>query len=251
MTILQTIGLGFGTALILGYGAYILPTPYYKLKNRFRRRNSEPRPASYNSMKSNPVASLIRPSILYLTFDDGPSHYTSILLDLLEDYDIQATFFVVGEQALNYPDVVKRMVSNGHTIGFHSDRHQNQLLEFPSVSRRDALSTAGKLATLGVHPVLFRPPWLQMNAVTAKVVRDHHWQVQLADVLIGDWKANETAQHLSDKLIHQVKPGDVICLHDGRGLNHAPLRTIQALKLALPTLLSAGYQFKTIEVPHD
>ena len=75
---------------------------------------------------------------LVLTFDDGPDvRYTPLLLDLLKHENVTATFFVVGRHAAAHPELIHRMISEGHTVGGHTMRHQNALLCTPSAIRDD------------------------------------------------------------------------------------------------------------------
>jgi len=62
-----------------------------------------------------------------------------------------------------------------------------------------------------------------------------------------DWEANTTENEIAEKLLKRVNPGDIICLHDGRGRNEAPKRTILALEKVIPIFLEKGFQFKTID----
>lgn len=101
------------------------------------------------------------PDCLALTFDDGPDpYYTPKLLDLLKKHGVKATFFVVGRKAERYPDIVRRMVEEGHEVGIHNYRHISNWLVPPfwldwGVRRAAA---AIERAT-GQRPIYYRPPW--------------------------------------------------------------------------------------------
>ena len=102
----------------------------------------------------------------YLTFDDGPNpSVTPMLLDLLAKYRVKATFFVIGEKAERNPDLIARIVAEGHAIGEHSYRHLSALRSSPWRIARDLLNGAVALDTIGVpsQKRLFRPPYGKLN----------------------------------------------------------------------------------------
>lgn len=126
-----------GTAA-LGYS--ILPTCYYKCKKHLH----------------HPAAG----KTLYLTFDDGPDpRYTPQLLDLLEQYQIPASFFVVAQSAQANPALIARMKRSGHVVGLHSLSHKNGLIQPPISACRDFSRSVAILQQLGIPPRYFRPPW--------------------------------------------------------------------------------------------
>lgn len=185
---------------------------------------------------------------LFLTFDDGPSPKdTPVLLDLLKRYSIPATFFVVSDFARQYPDLIRRMRTEGHLIGFHSRAHDSAYLLTPKKARRDFAAGMDALQRMGVSVRYYRPPWGAVNLVSLREMRTRNLHKVLWDVMAQDWRGNITAAEIARRLRRRVFPGAVICLHDGRGTNWAPARTIQALETMLPKWLSQGYRFQTME----
>lgn len=214
-----------GTAA-LGYS--ILPTCYYKCKNHLH----------------HPAAG----KTLYLTFDDGPDpRYTPQLLDLLEQYQIPASFFVVAQSAQANPALIARMKRSGHVVGLHSLSHKNGLIQPPISARRDFSRSVAILQQCGIPPRYFRPPWGHWNAMTAAQAYSRGIQPMMWDVMAEDWRGDTTAQEIAHKLLTRTFDGAVICLHDGRGKNNAPARTIAALRQVLPQWLAAGYCFQTVD----
>lgn len=186
--------------------------------------------------------------VLYLTFDDGPSpEATPALLDLLTEYHVPATFFVVAEFAKENPQLLRRMVEEGHQIGFHSARHRSAYCMTPRQTRQDFSQGLAELKKLGITPRYFRPPWGVVNWTSLRQIKGNHLRPVLWDVMAQDWRGDITAEEIADRLRRRTWPGAVICLHDGRGAKGAPYRTIQALKDQLPRWLEQGYQFRTIE----
>lgn len=214
-----------GTAA-LGYS--ILPTCYYKCKKHLH----------------HPAAG----KTLYLTFDDGPDpRYTPQLLDLLEQYQIPASFFVVAQSAQANPALIARMKRSGHVVGLHSLSHKNGLIQPPRSACRDFSRSVAILQQCGIPPRYFRPPWGHWNAMTAAQAYSRGIQPMMWDVMAEDWRGDTTAQEIAHKLRTRTFDGAVICLHDGRGKNNAPARTIAALRQVLPQWLAAGYCFQTVD----
>ena len=93
----------------------------------------------------------------------------------------------------------------------------------------------------------YRPPWGHLNLASLFWIRKLHLNLVFWDVMAQDWSAKETPDSICNKILRRVFPGAVICLHDGRGENGAPGRTIEALKKAIPLLKAQGYEFRRIE----
>ena len=214
-----------GTAAL---GSSILPTCYYKCKNHLL----------------HPAAG----TTLYLPIDDGPDpRYTPQLLDLLEQYQIPASFFVVAQSAQANPALIARMKRSGHVVGLHSLSHKNGLIQPPRSACRDFSRSVAILQQCGIPPRYFRPPWGHWNAMTAAQAYSRGIQPMMWDVMAEDWRGDTTAQEIAHKLLTRTFDGAVICLHDGRGKNNAPARTIAALRQVLPQWLAAGYCFQTVD----
>lgn len=185
--------------------------------------------------------------VIYLTFDDGPSEYTEELLDLLKKYNIKATFFCVANFAKERPDVIKKMQEEGHEIALHSLRHKNFMLQGVSQTKRDVEQSLKIMEELGVNIKYYRAPWGDTNIYLLKALKKRNLKLIYWHIMAEDWEGNTTKEIISQKLLSRTKGGDIICLHDGRGKNEAPYRTIQALETVLPIFLEKGYEFKTID----
>lgn len=181
---------------------------------------------------------------LCLTFDDGPDEkYTVKLLDLLKFYDVKATFFVVAKQAEKNSTIIDRIQADGHTIALHSLEHKNALVKGFSYTNKDFKESINIMENLGVPIKFFRPPWGHLNIFTLQNIKKHGLVLVLWNVIIGDWKASISSEEIARRLLAQTKNKNIICLHDGRGKNNAPLRTVAALEQVLPQWLSMGYKF--------
>ena len=159
--------------------------------------------------------------VLYQTFDDG------------------------------HPDIVKRMKKSGYSIGIHSLSHQSAMLFGPGRTKRDLKESRKIMGKMGIDVKEYRPPWGHLNLMSLYCIRKMHLQLIFWDVMAQDWSAKETADSICNKILRRVFPGAVICLHDGRGENGAPGRTIEALKKAIPMLKAQGYEFRRIEEKYE
>lgn len=201
----------------------VIPTYFYKLIYKLKR------PKSGNN--------------LYLTFDDGPSKYTNHILDLLKKYDIKCTFFVVGDFALKNKDLIERMYHEGHLIGIHSLKHKNAWFMGFFRTFKDFRDSTRVLKDLK----FYRPPWGNINLFSLYFVSKYKLKLVFWNVMAEDWRANISENEIKTRIINRVRGGDIICLHDGRGKNNAPYRTLKALEKALPILLERGYNFRRLD----
>lgn len=217
------------SALFLLFLSYsIMPTYGYKIWNYFQKGRCN--------------------QTIYLTFDDGPdSEYTLQLLNLLDRYNIKASFFVVAEFAKQNSAIIKRMQQAGHLIGLHSLSHKNGLVQTPASTEYDFEQSIEIMKQLGVDIHYFRPPWGHFNISTILESKKRGLQAVLWKVMAQDWKGNTTVTKIQQKLIVRTNGGDIVCLHDGRGSNEAPRRMIEALERVLPFWISKGYKFDTVE----
>ena len=190
---------------------------------------------------------------LVLTFDDGPDIlYTPLLLDLLSHENIPAAFFVVGSHASANPELIHRMISEGHTVGGHTMSHKNAIFCTPSDIYTDFK------ASIRLHRELtgdalrfFRPPWGISTPFLNRYIKKYQIKKVLWDVMAEDWESRTTSGLISDRLRDRVFDGAVICLHDAGedtgGAKGAPLRTIDALIHTIPWLKAQGYKFLTMD----
>ncbi|MBC8590343.1 polysaccharide deacetylase family protein [Wansuia hejianensis] len=217
--------------IILIYFAYcIIPTFYYKW------------------FKTKAVKNLGDTNNIALTFDDGIDKiYTEKLLDVLNKYNIKATFFIVAKTAEENPKTIKRMIKEGHTIGLHSLEHKDALLKGYFYTKKDFKTSIEIMKNHGLNIKYYRPPWGHMNIFTLKYIKNHRLQLILWNIMVGDWKDYSSSERIENKLIKNISKGSIICLHDGRGTNDAPKRTIQALDTVIPQLIEKGFNFVTME----
>lgn len=174
-----------------------------------------------------------------LTFDDGPSgKYTRALLDGLYDRGAKATFLLCGYRIQDYPEIARRIVDEGHEIGFHGYSHD----PMKTMSRRQIaqeLMDTQVLLPEGCHPAFLRPPGGFSSDAVRQVAQARglailHWSVDPHDWEIHNEQAIEKA------VMEQVKDGDIILLHD------MTTASVEAALDIVDELLKQDYEFVTV-----
>lgn len=130
----------------------------------------------------------MRENLCAITFDDGPSVNTPQLLDMLAEYGIPATFFLLGSQAERHPDTVRRILAEGHEVGNHSYSHPNLRLASPERKAEEIRRTDAVLRSLGAAPVFLRPPYGAFDAYTEKVAGELGLSILLWSLDSRDWQ---------------------------------------------------------------
>jgi len=173
-----------------------------------------------------------------LTFDDGPNRTaTPRILDTLADRGVEATFFVTGEMTAARPDIVRRASREGHRIGNHSWSHPHlTTLDRAQVESQLRRTNAVIERATGNSPGEWRPPHGETNDLVAAAARDVGLDpMVLWTVDPRDW-TDPPATTIRDRVLHDVRPGSVVLLHDGTGEN-----TAAALPMVLDGLAERGY----------
>ena len=163
-----------------------------------------------------------------LTFDDGPHPiFTPRILDVLKAHECHATFFCTGKAAAAHPQLVQRIIDEGHGIGIHSfSHHLNTLIPFAPIAQNDYENARCALESITGQTVsLFRPPWGVIHPWTSKVIDQLNltvvgWSLRTFDFVKG--------RDAIVKKLQRAQPGDIVLLHDTK------LATLQALEQWLP-----------------
>ncbi len=175
---------------------------------------------------------------IFLTFDDGPiPHLTMEILSILADYEAKATFFCVGENAQRNPQLVQRILNDGHAIGNHSHQHISGW-DTPLTTYVNNVHEASK----HISSKLFRPPYGQINYQQIKELKNDY-RIIMWSVLSGDFDKNISPQQC---LFHslQAVQGDIIVFHD----NHkAQENMLYALPRFLEHFTAKGFRFSTLK----
>ncbi len=208
-------------------------------------QESEPASPAMNVQPVQPVPhDQAGAPVVYLTFDDGPHPtWTPRVLELLELYNAPATFFVLGESATRYPEIVERMVAEGHQAENHTfdhvwlDRAPRDLFISQVTAADDALHAA---AGGRVDPIAcLRPPYAAMNEHTRDLAAELGKSVVLWSVDTQDWRRPGVGQIVSH-VLSNVRPGSIVLMHDGGGDRS---QTVGALGAILDGLAARGYTF--------
>ena len=168
-----------------------------------------------------------------LTFDDGPDpRATPEFLDVLRAHDVRATFFLVGERISRAPDVVRRMVDEGHEIGVHGWQHRYTLVASPQLGR--CIEAVGDVC--GVRPRWFRPPYGVLSASAWLEARRCGLTPVLWTAWAKDWRADATPASVRALLDPGIVGGATLLMHDS-GSVQAPM-TWTSARGALPEVLA-------------
>lgn len=180
-----------------------------------------------------------------LTFDDGPHPvYTKKILDVLDKYNVKATFFIVGQNAGYYKDTLKSIVNKGHELGNHTFTHA--IIKGKSAANiiseiEDCRNAIYDIC--GENTVLFRPPGGLMSEVSAEDAElFENYDIILWSIDTKDW-AMHTPEEIAEYVLNNTKSGDIILMHDYIGKDSP---TPAALELMIPKLIEKGYEFVTV-----
>jgi len=152
---------------------------------------------------------------LLLTFDDGPTENTHVILDELNKHDVKAIFFCVGKQVQKYPEIVKRIVSEGHMIGVHT-YHHSPFFIFKTVRwlKKDCMLCQKLVEDVcGVVTPLFRPAYGYTNPEIAALVKKNNLTVVGWNVRSMDTMSNNSKK-IFERLRALIDPGAIVLLHD-------------------------------------
>lgn len=185
--------------------------------------------------------------VVALTFDDGPvEETTGAVLDALQRHHAHGTFFLLGQRAENQPELVKRMIREGHEVGNHSYSHTDYNRLKTPAQMEDICRTNQIIESISGQPVrLFRPPGGYLSVAMVEKCRAAgltiaYWTYQQDS---KDWRNGTKAGSIARSILGNLEPGQIIILHDG-----APnaRETAKALDILLPELNKRGYSCVTL-----
>ncbi len=180
-------------------------------------------------------------TVVYLTFDDGPSlPWTAQVLDVLQRYNAAATFFVIGRQVPGKDDLLNRIVSQGSTIANHTYHHSSLAGISRAQFQHEVLATEHALGSYAT-PCL-RPPYGATDANTYAFAQELGYRIVLWDIDPYDWQ-NPGVDAIVSRVVQGVHPGSIVLMHDGGGYR---AQSIAALETILATLTPQGYRFEAL-----
>ncbi|MDH6125285.1 polysaccharide deacetylase family protein [Kitasatospora sp. GP82] len=179
--------------------------------------------------------------LIALTLDDGPHPaHTPVVLDLLRRHGIRATFFLIGENAVKHPGLVRAIADEGHYIANHTWTHPD-LRHLPESQVRDELERTSDLlqATSGKPVTWFRAPSGDWSDVSLRTCAELGMRPMGWSVDPRDWSRPGTSK-ITSCVLEAVRPGSIVLNHDGGGDRS---QTVEALRTYLPVLIGEGYRF--------
>nr|WP_169275820.1 polysaccharide deacetylase family protein [Bifidobacterium sp. DSM 109958] len=180
--------------------------------------------------------------VIALTFDDGPSQYTTPMLDLFKEKGVHVTFFNIGTQAEEMKDVVQRMVDEGHQVASHSNTHPNMPKMTTEALRAELTAGFDDLAAAGVTTRMFRSPYGAFTNADWDRAGDLISTNVLWDIDTLDWKL-PGAQAIHDTVMAQAHNGAIVLMHTGGGNRQ---QDVDALPSIIDDLKGQGYEFVTV-----
>ncbi|MCK5814928.1 MAG: polysaccharide deacetylase family protein [Flavobacteriaceae bacterium] len=184
---------------------------------------------------------------LYLTFDDGPTpEITDWVLETLKKYHAKATFFCIGKNITNHPEIFQKIIEEGHAVGNHTNNHLNGW-QTPVEDYLNNISIAKKTNqqfNKSTIQQLFRPPYGKIKKKQAQQLIQKGYKIIMWDVLSADFDQSISEEKCYQNVLKNTEKGSVIVFHDS-------LKAAKNMKYALPKVLDyfskRGFEFKTIE----
>jgi peptidoglycan/xylan/chitin deacetylase (PgdA/CDA1 family) len=181
--------------------------------------------------------------VIALTFDDGPwPNSTAKVLDILKKNRIKSTFFVVGQNVKNYPDLTKQIVADGHIIANHTWHHWYHQMNAQAAAYEVANTGDIIYQTTGVRTSLFRPPGGIMNNGVAAYAKNNKYAVIMWSADSMDY-SRPAVPRLMNNIFREAKPGGIVLMHDGGGDRS---HTVKALPEIISRFRKQGYEFVTV-----
>lgn len=179
---------------------------------------------------------------IYLTFDDGPHEIaTPFVLNLLEKYHAKATFFCIGKNVEEHPEIYKRIQAQGHTVGNHTHNHLNGFKTKDGDYIKD-IYEAKKV----ISSTLFRPPYGRIKRFQVRLMEEANFELQtiMWDVLSGDFDTSISGEKCFENVKKNTGKGSIVVFHDSS-------KAFSRLEYALPQTLSyfteKGFVFKSLK----
>ena len=194
-----------------------------------------PRKATYNKCH-------VAGSEIAMTFDDGPHpKLTPMLLDMMKERGIKGTFFLVGKNVAEYPEIAQRIVAEGHEVANHSWAHPQLTKLAPDALKKEIADTNDAIhRATGIQTTLMRPPYGAINAaITKRLNEEFGLTIAMWSVDSIDWRIRNAA-HVTKLITEKAAPGAIILAHDIHP------STVQAMPAVFDTLSAKGYKFVTM-----
>lgn len=185
---------------------------------------------------------------IYLTFDDGPTpEITEFVLSKLKKYNAKATFFCIGKNIKNHPEIFEEIISDGHSIGNHTQNHLNGWKTIKDEYLKnisDCDNTIRQFYDSTFTQKLYRPPYGKIKKSQAKELIKNNYRIIMWSVLSADFDTTISKEKCLDNVLKNTKNGSIIVFHDS-------VKAADKLKFTLPKVLEyyskKGFTFSKIE----
>lgn len=185
---------------------------------------------------------------IYLTFDDGPTpEVTEWVLSVLKTHDIKATFFCIGDNIRKHPEVFKKVLAEGHSVGNHTFNH----LQGWKTSNKTYLDNTKSCAEIiqketqsNQQPKLFRPPYGKIRLSQSSKLRKLGYKIIMWDVLSADFDSTLSKEKCLENVVQNTTQGSIIVFHDSK---KAFKNLEYALPKAIAILKEKGFRFEKID----
>lgn len=177
---------------------------------------------------------------VYITFDDGPHQtHTIEILEILKEFGVTATFFYNGSCIEKYPDIVSRVINEGHQVGYHSYEHESMKGVSISDIYRDLRAGRELLSQYGVKEFLYRPPYGDLSIISLFLLIISGWKIIMWSVEGRD--SFDTEEEIIYNLdARNISKGSIILLHDVYG------KTPKVLPVILKNLINSNFEFDAL-----
>jgi peptidoglycan/xylan/chitin deacetylase (PgdA/CDA1 family) len=208
---------------------------------------NRPRPGTWPRWREAVIYSVpTQQKVVALTYDDGPHPvYTRLILDILDKYNVKATFFMVGKNMQAYPDIVREVVSRGHAIGNHTYTHPRNLeldTQAQLVREMDRCEEVIERLT-GSRAHLFRPPRGLVDGSVFTIATEEGYTTILWSVCADHHDAT-TPKLMAQRVLKHSRRGGIILVHDGS--LGSRWKDVAATPLVIEDLRKRGYRFVTV-----
>ena len=185
--------------------------------------------------------------IAALTFDDGPSFFTSGVLDMLKKYDAKATFFLTGTELVKFPELARRAIAEGHSLGNHTLNHLNNGGRTPEDLWVNVVDANNDLfeEILGFRPRFFRPSFGAMSDAQAKLLAEKNMKTIIWSIEVNDWDTdNVSSADIVNTVNDFLHEEAIVLMHDAGGDRQ---NSVNALEEIITFYQGRGYRLTTVD----
>ncbi|KUO67302.1 MAG: polysaccharide deacetylase [Lutibacter sp. BRH_c52] len=190
----------------------------------------------------------LKEKVLYLTFDDGPTpEITEWTLNELKKHEAKATFFCIGKNIGEHPEIFQKIIEENHAVGNHTNNHLNGWKTkteayLQNIEDAEKYFEENRKSEI-INQKIFRPPYGKLTFSQSKNIRKKGYKIIMWDVLSADYDPNISNEKCLENVIRNIQNGSIVVFHDS-------VKASEKLKFVLPKVLEyysyQGYKFKSI-----